>query len=172
MIIRGRESPDAPAPPFAECARTLVHTGRIGTLASHSRKTPGFPFCSVAPYGVDPRGCPTFLFSTMAMHTQNLLADGRASLLVAEPETSEDPLAVARVTLLGNVSRLDGTEVSSVRDEYLQRHENARHWADFGDFAFYRLEVSALYYVAGFGAMGWVAAAEYHAAQPDPLARR
>jgi len=171
MTRRGRESPDAPAPPFAERARTLVHAGRIGTLASHSHKVSGFPFCSVAPYGVDPRGCPTFLFSTMAMHTQNLLADGRASLLVVEP-TNEDPLAVARVTLLGSVSRLDGTEASSVRDEYLQRHESARLWANFGDFAIYRLEVAALYYVAGFGAMGWVAAAEYHAAQPDPLARR
>lgn len=170
MTGRDQASRDAPVPSFAERARTLVHTGRIGTLASHSHRVPGFPFGSVAPYGVDPRGCPTFLFSTMAMHTQNLLADGRASLLVAEPETRDDSLAVARVTLLGSVVRLAGADSVPVRDEYLRRHQNARHWASFGDFAFYRLEVADLYYVAGFGAMGWVDAAEYHAAQPDPLA--
>ena len=45
-----------------------------------------------------------------------------------------------------------------VREDYLGRHENARYWVDFDDFAFYRMEVRELYFVAGFGAMGWVEA--------------
>jgi putative heme iron utilization protein len=118
------------------------------------------------PYGLDTAGRPTLLVSSMAMHTQNLGADPRASLLVAQPGWTEDPLAGARATLLGEVRRLDDP---AVRTAYLERHPSARSWVDFEDFAFYRMEVSDLYYVAGFGAMGWVAAADYLAASPDPL---
>jgi hypothetical protein len=166
----GSATDPVPEPPFAERARTLVHVARSGTLSTHSRKVAGFPFGSVAPYGIGAEGGPTFLISTMAMHTQNLAGDGRASLLVTQPDWSDDPLAGARVTLVGVVARVSEGERASVRDDYLARQPNARSWVDFDDFAFYRMEVVDLYYVAGFGAMGWVDAAEYRRAQPDPLA--
>jgi hypothetical protein len=160
-------TPSVPEPPFAERVRTLLHVGRTGTLATHSRKRSGFPFASIMPYGLDPEGRPTFLISTMAMHTQNLAGDARASLLVAQPGWTEDPLAGARATLIGEVHRLD--DDGAVRADYLARHPNARHWVDFDDFAFFRMEIVDLYYVAGFGAMGWVEAAAYDVASPDPL---
>jgi putative heme iron utilization protein len=68
------------------------------------------------------------------------------------------------------VALLPDGSVPRVREDYLARHGNARYWVDFDDFGFYRMEVVDLYYVAGFGAMGWVDAAEYRAASPDPLA--
>src|ERR1019366_8592825 len=43
-------------------------------------------------------------------------------------------------------------------------------WVDFEDFSFYRMEMVDVYYVGGFGVMGWVTASEYCRAQPDPLA--
>jgi len=76
------DQPPVPEPAFAERARTLVYLGRTGSLSTLSRKQPGFPFGSVMPYGLDDHGRPIFLISTMAMHTQNLQADPRASLLV------------------------------------------------------------------------------------------
>lgn len=166
----GPPSDATPEPSFAERARTLVRVARTGTLATLSRHHPGFPFASVAPYGVDAAGHPTLLVSTMAMHTQNLLADPHASLLVTQPGWDDDPLAGARVTLLGKVERVADDTRAAVREDYLARHETARNWVDFDDFAFYRLHAGAVYFVAGFGAMGWVDAAEYRAAAADPLA--
>ncbi len=160
-------TPSVPEPPFAERVRTLLHVARTGTLATHSRKCRGFPFASVMPYGLDGDGRPTFLISTMAMHTQNLAGDARASLLVAQPGWTDDPLAGARATLVGEVRRLD--DPAQARDEYLARHPSAAAWVDFDDFAFYRMEVVDLYYVAGFGAMGWVDARDYASAAADPL---
>ena len=87
------DQPAVPEPSFAERARTLVYLARIGSLSTVSRKQPGFPFGSVKPYGLDEHGRPIFLISTMAMHTHNLQADSRASLLVTQPDTSGDPLA-------------------------------------------------------------------------------
>src|SRR6266480_672055 len=94
--------PAVPEPSFAERARTLAYLGRIGSLSSLSRKQTGFPFGSVMPYGLDNRGRPIFLISTMAMHTQNLQADPRASLLITQPDANGDPLGASRVTLVGN----------------------------------------------------------------------
>ncbi len=168
----GSPSPTAavPEPPFAERARTLVHLGRVGALSTQPRRVPGHPFGSVAPYGVGAEGRPTFLISSMAMHTQNLAADARASLLVTQPGWTDDPLAGSRVTLVGSIAAVGEDDLGAIRADYLQRHESSRFWVDFADFAFYRMEIVDLYYVAGFGAMRWVAADEYHAAQPDPLA--
>ena len=59
---------------------------------------------------------------------------------------------------------------NEVRDLYLSRHENAKFWQDYSDFAFYRLEVSGVYFIGGFGVMGWVSAEDYTNAKPDPLA--
>lgn len=159
-----------PEPSFSERARTLVYLGRVGSLSTLSRKQPGFPFGSVMPYGLDGRGRPIFLISTMAMHTQNLQADPHASLLVTQTDAAGDPLGASRVTLVGNVLPLQPAEVPAARSLYLQRYDNSKYWVDFEDFSFYRMEVVDIYYVGGFGVMGWVPASEYDHAQPDPLA--
>ena len=164
----GPAGPGAPEPTFAEQARTLVHLGRAGTLGTLSRRHPGHPFVSIMPYAPDDRGRPLLLISTLAMHTQNLAGDARASLLVAQP--GDDPLALARLTLMGHAARLTADERPAVREAYLARHPNAIHWVDFDDFAFWRLDVADAYFVGGFGAMDWLTVAGYEAAQPDPLA--
>jgi heme iron utilization protein len=162
--------PAAPEPAFAERARTLLYLGRIGSLSTLSRKQTGFPFGSVMPYGLDDRGRPIFLISTMAMHTQNLQADARASLLVTQDDGSGDPLGASRVTLVGNASRIPEAEVAEARALYLARYANSKYWVDFEDFSFYRMDVVDIYYVGGFGVMGWVSASDYQRSQPDPLA--
>jgi putative heme iron utilization protein len=106
----------------------------------------------------------------MAMHTQNLKAEPRASLLVTQPNAEDDPLGASRVTLLGNVLAVAAPELAQARKLYLERYENSKYWVVFEDFSFYRMEVVDVYYVGGFGVMGWVAASEYGSARPDPLA--
>lgn len=159
-----------PESSFAERARTLVHLGRVGSISTLSRKQVGFPFGSVMPYGLDERGRPIFLISTMAMHTQNLKADPRASLLLTQPSPEGDPLGASRVTLLGNVLTVAEPELAQTRELYLDRYANSKYWVDYEDFSFYRMELVDVYYVGGFGVMGWVPASEYAAALPDPLA--
>jgi putative heme iron utilization protein len=166
---RAADAPVVPEPTFAERARTLAHVGRTGTLATVSRRHAGHPFASVMPYALDAGGAPLFLISTMAMHTQNLEADPRASLLVTQPDWSGDPLAAGRLTLMGEARRLGAEDAADARAAYLARHERAGYWVDFDDFAFWRLDVIDVYFVGGFAAMDWVTAAAYAAARPDPL---
>src|SRR3954454_9792732 len=108
------DRPSVPEPSFAERARTLLHFGRIGSLSTQSLKQPGFPFGSVMPYGLDAQGRPIFLISTMAMHTQNLRADPRASLLVMQNNSGGDVVRASRVSLLGNISRIEAPELRKI----------------------------------------------------------
>jgi putative heme iron utilization protein len=162
--------PPIPEPSHAERARTLLHTESVATLSTVSRKQPGFPFGSLMPYTLDPAGRPLFLISTMAMHTQNLKADPRASLFVTQPAPDGDVLGAARVTLVGNVLQISDEDKPEARELYLKVHPNSHYWVDFNDFAFFRLDPIDVYYVGGFGVMGWVTAPDYASASPDPLA--
>jgi len=159
----------SPEPSHAERVRTLLDRERIGTLATNSHHHPGFPFASVMPYALGNDGEPWFLISSMAIHTQNLLADPRASLLVMQSGGDSDPLGLQRATLLGTVRRIDDPAVA-VRAAYLERHPSSRHWISFSDFSFFQFEVAEIYYVGGFGVMGWVEAPAYSSASVDPLA--
>src|ERR1700681_1211254 len=124
------DQPAVPEPAFGERARTLMYVGRIGSLSTLSRRQSGFPFGSVMPYGLDDHGRPIFLISTMAMHTQNLQADARGSLLVIQEDTDGEPLGASRVTLVGNVLPVPNTELAEVRKLYLERHANSKYWVD------------------------------------------
>jgi putative heme iron utilization protein len=139
-------------------------------LSTVSDKYPGFPFGSLMPFALDDKGRPLFLISNMAMHTQNLKRDSRCSLFVAQAAAGNDPLGTARVTMIGRAERVPEDDLLSARGAYLARHENSRYWVDFADFGFFRLEPIDLYYVGGFGVMGWVGGTDYERASPDPLA--
>jgi hypothetical protein len=94
-------------------------------------------------------GEPVLLLSDLAVHTRNLRRDPRASLLLVAPGGEHgDPLAGSRLTLLGSVVADDAT---AIRQRFLERHPEARGYADFSDFAFYRLVVGRGHLVAGFG---------------------
>src|SRR3972149_4630457 len=92
---------------------------------------------------------------------------------VPEPTFAERARTLAylgRTGTLATLPRLPGGAGPAARPAYLAGPARARHWVDFEDFAFWRLEVHDTYFVGGFAAMGWVGAAEYLAARPAPLA--
>jgi hypothetical protein len=157
-------------PTHAERARTLVAGTSTGTLCTIAIEPAGYPYGSFVTVAFD-GGNPVFLISALAEHTHNLERDARASLLVAE-SGSDDPLANGRVTMLGECRRVGAAaaaELTGAREAFLAVHPNARYYAGFRDFAFWKLRVDAVRYIGGYGRMSWVPTAEWHAAQPDPL---
>lgn len=162
---------DIPEPSLAEKAKTLTVQGGNSTLSTMSKKHPGFPFGSVMPYGLTADGEPTFLISSMAMHTRNVLNDPHATLLITQATDSPNPLGAGRISLMGQVELVEGEEaLAEVASGYLERNPSAKNWMGFGDFRFFRLKLVDVYFVGGFGVMGWITANEFQAAQPDPLA--
>lgn len=137
-------------------ARRLLRRARTGTLGTINRDD-GIPYASLVNVATDVGGEPIILVSTLAWHTRNLAADSRASLLVAEPPASGDALTGPRVTVMGRFVKADSGQA---RRRYLARHPEAAVYADFGDFAFWRLEPERAHAVAGFGRIETIEANE------------
>ena len=143
-------------------ARILLRRARTGTLASLNAEG-GTPYASLVNVATDIEGQPLILVSTLAWHTRNLLADGRASLMVAEPPASGDALTGPRVTVMG---RFVPSELEQVRRRYLARHPQAALYAGFGDFSFWRMEPELAHAVAGFGRIETLDVAEVFPSAP------
>jgi putative heme iron utilization protein len=134
----------------------LFSSRGFGVLATLSTRVPDFPFGSIVTYALDADVRPIFLLSALAVHTTNLRANSKASLLVFAESAESDPLGSARLNVFGEVELVSEAEISTVRGLYLARHPEAEQWVDFGDFTFYRMSVRQAYYVGGFGVMGWM----------------
>jgi heme oxygenase (biliverdin-IX-beta and delta-forming) len=127
-------------------AKKLLREGRSGALATLMPPT-GDPYCSLVNVATAADGAPLLLISRLAVHTKNILADPRVSLMLDERKEG-DPLQGARVMLMGTAAATDDAEA---RRRYLARQPEAEMFAGFADFAFYRMELKAAHLVAGFG---------------------
>lgn len=127
-------------------AKTLLREARSGALATLMAGS-GDPYCSLVNVATAADGAPLLLISRLALHTRNILADPRVSLMFEERKPG-DPLRGARIMLMGQAA---ATEDETARRRYLARHGDARMYADFPDFGFYRVVLSRIHLVAGFG---------------------
>ncbi|MCI4665535.1 MAG: DUF2470 domain-containing protein [Neomegalonema sp.] len=130
-------------------AKTLLRAERHGALATLDADTAG-PMASRISVATASDGAPIFLISQLSAHFSALEADPRASLLLGTPGKG-DPLAHVRITVNGAAARLDGAARDHARARFLARHPKAALYADFGDFAFWRLNVDSALLNGGFG---------------------
>jgi heme iron utilization protein len=156
-----------PVPDFdpKSAAKQLLREARSGALATLMPGS-GDPYCSLVNVASAPDGSPLLLLSRLAVHTGNLLADPRISLMLDERKHG-DPLAGARVMLMGTAVASDDRHD---RRRYLARHPEAASFAGFADFGFYRLALKTAYLVAGFGRIVDLAPGEVLIAVDDAAA--
>jgi heme iron utilization protein len=130
----------------SSAAKKLLREARSGALATLMIGSAD-PYCSLVNVATAADGSPLMLLSRLAVHTKNLLADARVSLMLDERKEG-DPLEGARVMLMGTAS---ATHDADDRRRYLARQPEAEAFAGFSDFAFYRVRLKAAHLVAGFG---------------------
>jgi putative heme iron utilization protein len=144
--------------------RELLANERHAVLATLSASRAGWPFASVAPFAVSEAGEPLLLLSDLAEHTRNLRVDPRASLMVQDSASLNDPQAGSRVTILGQVEPVAEADLSSSNETYVARHPQAAEYVKMGDFRLYVLRVREARFIGGFGDMGWIDAATLRSA--------
>src|SRR5262245_59866920 len=114
-------------------ARQLVRDLDCAALATSLED---WPYSSLVLSACAHDATPLLLLSRLAQHTQNLLADPRASLLFDGTAGLDDPLTGPRVTVMGRIERSDDP---LLRARFVARHPSAALYAGFADFALYRL---------------------------------
>jgi len=127
-------------------AKRLLREGRSGALATLMPGS-GDPYCSLVNVATAADGAPVLLISRLAVHTKNILADPRVSVMIDERKEG-DPLEGARVMILGKAV---ATDDPAVRRRYLERQPEAEMFVGFADFAFFRIRPTGTHLVAGFG---------------------
>lgn len=130
-------------------AKSLLRKSRQGALATVMAGS-GDPYCSLVNIATHPDGSPILLISRLAVHTRNILADDRVSLMLDE-RAAGDPLEGARIMLSGRAEVAEADNRDLLRRRYLNAHPAAAAYAEFGDFAFFRIKPGGTHLVAGFG---------------------
>jgi hypothetical protein len=161
---------DLPHPALA--VRNLMEQARFAHLSTtmskmHHRRA-GYPFGSLVDFASDSIGHPIFSLSPLAIHTRNLLADPRCTLVVQIPGWSG--LSNARVTIFGDVVPLPAEQQDWARQQYIAKHQQ---WASqqWGNFYYYRMQtIGDVYFIGGFGTVAWVDVKAYESTHPDKIA--
>lgn len=138
--------PGAARSAIAAEARAILRRARKGALATLGAD--GAPYASLVTLATDARGAPLILISGLARHTQNLLRDDRASVLIDETGVAGDPLQGARLSVSGSFAKVDD---EAAKRRFLSRQPDAAGYAGFGDFAFWRMAVEGAHFIGGFG---------------------
>jgi heme iron utilization protein len=132
----------------AKAVRSLLRRSRQGALATLMVGSAD-PYCSLVNVASASDGSPILLISRLAVHTKNLLADARVSLMLDE-RVEGDPLEGSRIMLSGHAEEI-GSEREIARRRYLNAHPSAEVFVDFKDFSFFRIHLTGTHLVAGFG---------------------
>src|SRR6476469_5871005 len=129
--------------------RSLLRRSRQGALATLMAGS-GDPYCSLVNIASHADGSPILLISRLALHTRNILADSRVSLMLDE-RAGSDPLEGSRIMLAGRAEEAAGDDAAILRRRYLNAHPSAEVFVNFSDFSFFRIRPSGAHLVAGFG---------------------
>lgn len=167
-MMNAADKPVFDRPAAAQAARRLLRGADRAALATAMRddgqslRDDGqWPYPSFVLLATDYDGAPLLFLSGLAEHSRNIAADPRAGLLAqaadGESGPSPEPLAGARLSLLG---RLAPTDAPHVRARFLNRHPGAQRLTMLGDFSFYRFETTRAHLVAGFGRARWLTGAD------------
>ncbi|KAK8689884.1 hypothetical protein V6N13_088594 [Hibiscus sabdariffa] len=144
QLIQAHQEKAARLSPVEEI-RTVLDRSRRGMLSTFSQKHEGYPSGSMVDFACDANGSPILAVSSLAVHTKDLLANCKCSLLVArDPEDRTDLV----ITLHGDAIAVSEKDQAAIRTAYLAKHPNA-FWVDFGDFQFMRIEPKVVRYVSG-----------------------
>ena len=145
-------------------ARRLIRGAASATLATQAA---GQPFASLVTPATSPDLSILLLLSSLSEHTRQLRAEPRCALLFQGSPVETNPQTAPRVTLTGLAAPVPEPEVPALKARFLAKHPYAALYADFGDFALWRIAPGGAQLVGGFARALRLRAGEL---RPDPEA--
>ncbi len=138
----------------SDSRQKLAHLIRTAQTAALGTLREGAPFVSMVLFAVEEDFSAFYIHaSKLAFHTQDMLADPRVSLMIAEtPTANADPQQAARVSIRGEAVSVpkNSPNYARIRDMYLQKYPASAPLFSFGDFDLYCITPHTARYVAGF----------------------
>lgn len=168
QLVQAHQEKAARLPPVEEI-RTVLHHSLRGMLSTFSLKHDGYPSGSMVDFACDAYGSPILAVSNLAVHTKDLLANPKCSLLVAKDPADRTEIVI---TVHGDAVPVAENDKEAIRTAYLAKHPDA-FWVDFGDFQFLRIEPRVIRYVSGVATAalgsGEFSPEQFRLAKVDPI---
>ncbi|WP_241651739.1 pyridoxamine 5'-phosphate oxidase family protein [Pseudoalteromonas sp. PS5] len=142
-------------------AKALCQKHKSAFLSTLSSNQKGFPFSSIAQYIFLDDNHFYFFISDIAQHTKNLIKHSELSFMILDDGDVAD-VENARVTILGHAHKLSRDESRAQIDQFIATHEKAQQYAMLGDFNLWRVVVTRVRYVGGFGRAFWLEKDEWY----------
>jgi putative heme iron utilization protein len=145
----------------AALLRNLVLKERIAHLATLRG---GAPMASMTLFLAEPDFSSFWIHvSRLAWHTQDLGKDPRCALSIGETDDGRaDPFTLMRVTVRGIASQVsgEGSEFEKLKQAWLARFPEQAINFELADFSFWRIVPNDARFVAGFGRIQNLSAAD------------
>ncbi len=125
-------------------ARQLIRAAHSATLATQAD---GQPFASLVTPATAPDLSVLLWLSTLSEHTRHVSREPRCALLFTGAAEGPNPQTAPRVTVTGLAERIAD---AALKARWLARHPYAALYADFADFALWRIRPQAALLVGGF----------------------
>jgi putative heme iron utilization protein len=145
-------------PEFAAGLAALIRRQRVAHLATLRQ---GAPMASMTLY-LPEAGFAGFLIhvSRLAWHTQDMAQDARVALSIAEADDGRaDPFTLKRISIRGKAEQLAG-EQPDLKQQWLVLFPEQAINFELADFSFWRIAPTDARFVAGFGRIHNLSAAE------------
>ena len=143
---------------FAADLAGLLRKERIAALATMRA---GAPIVSMTLYLAE-QVFTGFLVhvSRLAWHTQDMAQDPRVALSIAQTDDGRaDPFTLMRLSIRGEAAQLRG-ELPDLRESWLKKFPHQKINFELADFSFWRIVARDARFIAGFGRIHNLSAAQ------------
>ena len=134
----------------------LYRTTNAAILSTMSNKYEGYPFGSFITY-VSDRNRTLFMYtSDIAQHTKNLKSNPKACVTLFKLDTDYDKQNSSRLTLMGDLKTVSNEELDDCQNRFIKFLPESKKYSSMHDFKFYKLVISRVRWIGGFGDIAWL----------------
>ena len=152
---------------YERLAINLMRNCREGVLSTVSKKYEGYPFGSFVTFISGADRSIIFYASDIAQHTINLKNNSKACITLFNL-SERDKQDSARLSLLGDVKKID-KDVEEISRQFMEFFPESSQYSNMHDFNFYKLNISQVRWIGGFGKIAWLSSTNWNPIEPKWL---
>ncbi len=147
-------------------AVNLYRSNNAAILSTISKKYEGYPFGSFITYVSDKNRTLLMYTSDIAQHTKNLKTNSKACVTIFKLDTEYDKQNSSRLTLMGDLKDVSEDSVEECQERFVKFLPESKKYSSMHDFKFYKLEISRIRWIGGFGDIAWINPKNWQDDQP------
>ncbi|MAE37518.1 MAG: hypothetical protein CMI87_02515, partial [Pelagibacteraceae bacterium] len=152
---------------YEKLAINLMRNCREGVLSTVSKKYEGYPFGSFVTFISGADRSLIFYASDIAQHTINLKNNSKACITLFNLSEG-DKQDSARLSLIGDVKKID-KDVEEISRQFIEFFPESSQYSNMHDFNFYKLNISQVRWIGGFGKIAWLSSTNWNPIRPKWL---